>query len=66
MKNSTRKALIAKKRAEYAAIKKHLQAKAADIDVLIKHCPHDNYSRQSDPSGGHDHAYTCKTCGKEW
>lgn len=66
MNNKTRKARIVKKRAEYAAIKKHLVAKAAEISKLITDCPHDDQDRQSDPSGGNDHAYTCKACGKEW
>ncbi len=66
MTNQTRKKRIAKCRAEYAAIKKHLAAKSAEIDKLIKECPHDEQTRTSDPSGGHDHAYTCLTCGWEW
>lgn len=66
MQNSTRKRLIAKKRAEHAAIRKHLVAKSKEIASLINDCPHNEQSRQSDPSGGHDHAYTCLTCGKEW
>lgn len=66
MLNKTRKAAIAKKRAEHAAILKHLIAKKEELDKLIKECPHNDYSRVSDPSGGNDHAYTCNICAKEW
>ena len=66
MDNVTRKKRLAKKRAEHAAIKKHLAAKLAEIVKLMKDCQHDDYTRTADPSGGHDHAYTCNTCGEEW
>lgn len=66
MTNKQRTKEIARLRAEHAAIRKHLQSKAREIDKAITECPHDETSRMADPSGGHDHAYTCKICGKEW
>lgn len=66
MNNKTRKARLEKAKAEWYAIKKHLDVKCKEIDTLILECPHDEYTRTADPSGGHDHAYTCKTCSKEW
>lgn len=66
MKPETRKKRLMKLRGEYAAIQKHLKAKDAEIAKLRRECQHEYYHRQADPSGGHDHAYTCNICGKEW
>ena len=61
-----RKRALAKARAEIAAIRKHASAKREEILELINGCEHPQTTRTADPSGGHDHAYTCLICGKEW
>lgn len=66
MNNRSRRERLLKLRVQYQAAMKHANSIKAEINKIVKDCPHTNQYRQNDPSGGHDHAYTCLTCGKEW
>jgi hypothetical protein len=43
-----------------------IRTKKARLADLIAECQHDDTTRYADPSGGHDHAYHCNVCGKDW
>lgn len=42
------------------------EASGAETPYTCKRCKSHNISRQPDPSGGNDSAFTCLDCGKEW
>lgn len=66
MTNKARKTCLQRLRLQHAAVLKHAKAIATEINKILTECQHTETEQQADPSGGHDHAYTCLICGKEW
>jgi hypothetical protein len=66
MTDDERMTILAKLRSDFSSAQRKCLMVKKSIAKIIAECPHNRQKRQADPSGGHDHAYTCLVCGKEW